>query len=53
MNWAAFYYDYNDQQVFMNQVETPQMPPVHYLKMLLIQSFTALKLKLITKQLNN
>ncbi|WP_281546512.1 TonB-dependent receptor [Pseudoalteromonas sp. PAR1] len=33
MNWAAFYYDYNDQQVFMNQAsETPQMPPVQLLE---------------------
>ncbi len=33
MNWAGFYYDYNDQQVFMNQPsETPQMPPVQLLE---------------------
>lgn len=33
MSWAAFYYDYNDQQVFMNQAsETPQMPPVQLLE---------------------
>lgn len=32
-NWAAFYYDYNDQQVFMNQPSTsPQKPPVQLLE---------------------
>ncbi|MFY8327546.1 TonB-dependent receptor [Pseudoalteromonas sp. ZZD1] len=32
-NWAAFYYDYNDQQVFMNQPsESPQSPPVQLLE---------------------
>ncbi|KPH93478.1 TonB-dependent receptor [Pseudoalteromonas porphyrae] len=33
MNWAAFYYDYNDQQVFMNQPSaSPQSPPVQLLE---------------------
>lgn len=32
-NWAAFYYDYNDQQVFMNQPsESVQKPPVQLLE---------------------
>lgn len=32
-NWAAFYYDYNDQQVFMNQPSvSPQTPPVQLLE---------------------
>lgn len=32
-NWAAFYYDYNDQQVFMNQPSiSPQSPPVQLLE---------------------
>ncbi|MBB1291982.1 TonB-dependent receptor [Pseudoalteromonas sp. SR41-4] len=32
-NWAAFYYDYNDQQVFMNQPsDSPQKPPVQLLE---------------------
>ncbi|CAM4338077.1 TonB-dependent receptor [Pseudoalteromonas ostreae] len=32
-NWAAFYYDYNDQQVFMNQPSgSPQKPPVQLLE---------------------
>ncbi|MGS0496689.1 TonB-dependent receptor domain-containing protein [Pseudoalteromonas mariniglutinosa] len=32
-NWAAFYYDYNDQQVFMNQPsKSAQKPPVQLLE---------------------
>jgi len=32
-NWAAFYYDYNDQQVFMNQPSTSeQSPPIQLLE---------------------
>lgn len=32
-NWAAFYYNYNDQQVFMNQPSAlPQRPPVQLLE---------------------
>ncbi|WP_394190475.1 TonB-dependent receptor [Pseudoalteromonas atlantica] len=32
-NWAAFYYDYNDQQVFMNQPSAfEQSPPVQLLE---------------------
>ncbi|NMM39430.1 TonB-dependent receptor [Pseudoalteromonas arctica] len=32
-NWAVFYYDYNDQQVFMNQPsDSPQKPPVQLLE---------------------
>ncbi len=33
MNSAVFYYDYNDQQVFMNQAsKMPQMPPLQLLE---------------------
>ena len=32
-NWAAFYYNYNDQQVFMNQPSsTAQKPPIQLLE---------------------